>query len=164
MSAGIRKAQLGKPLSDAHRESIRSALARPEVHAKLGTRTTPYKRSVEAQERMNQARAQWSADRNTVDGIRARSAIDPVTGCWYARKMDYGRAYRAAYGEPSPGLVIDHLCCNQLCANPTHMEAVTMKENSVRGGVPHFHLRGYVWPYPPEIIVASQLLASAISL
>ena len=29
--------------------------------------------------------------------------------------------------------VADHLCCNTLCVNPTHLEAVTQRENIARG-------------------------------
>lgn len=46
-------------------------------------------------------------------------------------------AHRLAYEEmvgPIPeGLVIDHLCCNRTCCNPSHMEVVTREENSRRG-------------------------------
>lgn len=31
------------------------------------------------------------------------------------------------------GLVLDHLCRNTLCVNPEHLEAVTRKENTLRG-------------------------------
>jgi len=29
-------------------------------------------------------------------------------------------------------LVVDHLCCNKLCVNPKHLEAVTARENALR--------------------------------
>ena len=38
------------------------------------------------------------------------------------------------FNGPIPdGLCIDHLCRNRKCANPSHLEAVTNKENSHRG-------------------------------
>lgn len=42
-------------------------------------------------------------------------------------------AYRLTYGEIPRGLQVDHLCRNRLCANPQHLEAVTQKENLLRG-------------------------------
>lgn len=46
-------------------------------------------------------------------------------------------AHRAAYmllvGPIPDGLVIDHLCRNQACVNPAHMEPVTNAENLRRG-------------------------------
>jgi len=41
------------------------------------------------------------------------------------------------YKGPIPtGLTIDHLCRNTICINPDHLEAVTAKENSLRGNNP----------------------------
>lgn len=38
------------------------------------------------------------------------------------------------YKGPIPtGLQIDHLCRNTLCVNPKHLEAVTQRENLLRG-------------------------------
>ena len=50
------------------------------------------------------------------------------------------KAHRFAYeifGGPIPeGLVIDHLCRNPGCVNPTHLQAVTQYENFRRGNAP----------------------------
>lgn len=69
-------------------------------------------------------------------------------GCWiWGRSLigGYGgihhqgalwRAHRLAYvawkGAIPDGLVIDHLCCNKACVNPSHLEAVTDHANVLR--------------------------------
>jgi hypothetical protein len=42
-------------------------------------------------------------------------------------------AYERARGPIPEGLVIDHLCRNRACINPSHMECVTSAENTRRG-------------------------------
>lgn len=75
--------------------------------------------------------------------------VEPVNGCWEWRGQrsttGYGRicfgqwryAHRLAYeyfiGPIAPGLELDHLCRNPLCANPNHLEPVTHKINMERG-------------------------------
>ena len=74
--------------------------------------------------------------------------IDPLTFCWEWQKSlkhGYGHFYikpkqklthRLAYehwNRPIPKLiVIDHLCKNKKCCNPTHLEAVSQKTNVLR--------------------------------
>lgn len=73
---------------------------------------------------------------------------DVRTGCWHwsgrVGPRGYGifgnknsSAHRLAYemrcGPVPDGLVIDHLCRNPLCVNPEHLQAVTQKENTLRG-------------------------------
>lgn len=41
--------------------------------------------------------------------------------------------FLAEYGPLPSGTVPDHLCRNTLCINPLHMEAVTARENTLRG-------------------------------
>lgn len=72
------------------------------------------------------------------------------SGCWiwtetkndlgYGRTMvknrqvfAHRRAYELAVGPIPAGLVIDHLCKNPPCCNPSHLEAVTPTENTRRG-------------------------------
>lgn len=42
-------------------------------------------------------------------------------------------AYQQVYGSITEGLVIDHLCRNRRCVNPSHLEEVTNEENLRRG-------------------------------
>jgi hypothetical protein len=88
--------------------------------------------------------------------LHARLVIDAATGChvWsggltrggYAQiaiplsvagKIVKARIHRLAWmervGTPIPyGLTVDHVCRNRLCANPDHLEAVTVKDNVLR--------------------------------
>lgn len=55
-----------------------------------------------------------------------------------ARRVGYAHifAYQLLVGEIPEGQEIDHLCRNRGCPNPSHMEAVTHKENTLRGEAP----------------------------
>ena len=61
-------------------------------------------------------------------------------GDWRTGKMDKARTHMAAYvmahGPIPEGLTIDHLCRVRACCNPAHLEAVTVRQNTMRGGGP----------------------------
>jgi hypothetical protein len=73
----------------------------------------------------------------------------PPTGCWLwtgSTVHGYGRVtwrgktrqvhrlvYELAVGPLIPGLVLDHLCGQRHCANPAHLEQVTIATNCQRG-------------------------------
>ena len=89
-----------------------------------------------------------------VDSPRAKTQpvgyVVQENGCWewvgfvnpkgYAHLCHKGKQVRAhrhyyeqEYGPIPEGLEIDHLCRSRACVNPAHMEAVTGRENVLRG-------------------------------
>lgn len=66
--------------------------------------------------------------------------VAQIDGCGYGRFQEGGKpisahryAYEALVGQIPDGLTIDHLCRVRHCVNPEHMEAVTRRENTLRG-------------------------------
>lgn len=82
--------------------------------------------------------------------IEERTSPEPNTGCWLwtgavgdhgygtisvndTTRLAHRLAFEAAKGPIPSGLQIDHLCRQRMCVNPQHLEAVTHRENGIRG-------------------------------
>ena len=79
----------------------------------------------------------WDKVEFTTDCWEWKAGKDPKGyGLIFNKGRHYG-AHRISYqihkGEIPDGLQIDHLCRNPSCVNPEHLEAVTQKENLMRG-------------------------------
>lgn len=87
----------------------------------------------------------------TLDWLLSQCVPEPNSGCWiWLKALDskgYGNlcvgarkfigAHRLAYqlhtGRDCDGLDIDHRCRVRSCINPLHLEAVSHRENMLRG-------------------------------
>ena len=93
----------------------------------------------------------FTQDRRTILNQRLWAKVEKTDSCWnWIADKDssgYGRlwytpkrwllAHRTAYeltkGTIPQDFTIDHLCRNKRCVNPDHLEAVTHRENVLRG-------------------------------
>ncbi|HEV2928117.1 MAG TPA: HNH endonuclease signature motif containing protein, partial [Propionibacteriaceae bacterium] len=69
----------------------------------------------------------WPWTANRMDSGYGRYSIDGRS------KLAHRISYELSVGSIPDGLQIDHLCRNKPCVNPTHLEAVTQRENLLRG-------------------------------
>lgn len=94
---------------------------------------------------------QWTGPRDPSERFWEKVNKDGPEGCWlwtaYILVNGYGLfglrknkmilahrfAYQDAIDQIPSGLVIDHLCRVRHCVNPSHLEAVTQRENVRRG-------------------------------
>jgi HNH endonuclease len=58
---------------------------------------------------------------------------DKPTGGGKVNEWIYRALWKETVGNLTKGNVLDHLCRNELCVNPDHLEEVSPRENSVRG-------------------------------
>lgn len=83
------------------------------------------------------------------DEFMALVAVGAADACWpwlgtktpkgygnFARFRAHRIAYRLAKGPIPDEMALDHLCRNPSCVNPSHLEAVTDRENTLRGDGP----------------------------
>jgi hypothetical protein len=87
--------------------------------------------------------------KTAIDRFREKYKVNDITGCWewhgYIHPGGYGHfsdkhkftAHRWSYeyfiSKIPDNLQLDHLCRVRHCVNPNHLEAVTQKENILRG-------------------------------
>lgn len=69
----------------------------------------------------------WISDRAEAGKGYTKLGINGVT------MLTHRVAYQAWRGPIPDGLIIDHLCRNRACCNPSHLEPVTYRENLMRG-------------------------------
>lgn len=87
----------------------------------------------------------WFSDLITVDandcwvwgGALSDNGYGMMPPSWqYASRRVHRATYEMVHGPIPDGLEADHLCRNRACCNPAHIEAVTRRENTLRGDGP----------------------------
>lgn len=66
-------------------------------------------------------------------GYKNKKGYGYISSKWQGPPLEvYRLSYMLCVGDPG-NLYIDHLCRNRSCVNPKHLEAVSNKENILRG-------------------------------
>ena len=110
-----------------------------------------------------------------LDAFNAKYVPVTESGCWiwlgqctvggygvlrYCQQSQFAHrfSYEQKHGSIPDGLTIDHLCRVTQCCNPDHLEAVTLRENILRGTSPSANharkthcIRGHLLPEPAII-------------
>lgn len=90
---------------------------------------------------------------NVFERIEQKFIPEPNSGCWLwtgalstggygmignigGSKYAHRILYEQQFGPIPKGLELDHLCRVRCCVNPAHLEAVTRRENIMRGIAP----------------------------
>lgn len=112
----------------------------------------------------------WSKARKTKDCWLFTGTTIRAYGRFRFDGVDY-EAHRFSYelhnGKIQKGLVIDHLCRNSRCVNPDHLEAVTHRENTVRGNIHNkrkYKLPAGVYPNGSGFIVSKCFSSKKVNL
>lgn len=72
---------------------------------------------------------EWQGSRSPEGYGRIGTPIGPV----YAHRV----SYEIHHGPIPEGRVVDHICNNRCCVNPAHLQAITHRQNVLRGEAPN---------------------------
>jgi hypothetical protein len=127
-------------VNPSHLEAVPASVNTRRMLDSLGIRRAgqPPTRDLSAPRAVNKAECiEWQRCRDR-DGYGAKWADG-------RRVFAHRWAFEQANGPLDDGMTIDHLCGNRACVNPTHMEAVSSRENKRRSAIKATCKRGHPW-------------------